>query len=167
MLGDRYSVTTVASEMSAVKRSPSMNVDPVGDLPLTGQLARHLDQSRHELDAHTACPDFSGGGDDDSSVTRAEIVDNVLRSDARQSQHRVDDGLAGRHELDVRRARRWPIVGRCLLSGPRPLARYEHGAAEDRDDGKLGSRTQPVSHPIGLRSARSRRTRSVAGGQQC
>ena len=108
ILVDRYKVTTVAPEMSAVKRSPSMKVT-LFDTSASRATCREIATSLGSISIPTPLRTvLLRGENDDAAVTGAEVVDDVLSRDAGELQHFVDDRLPGRREEHVR-CPGWPL----------------------------------------------------------
>ena len=117
-LVDSHSVTTVAFEMSAANRSPSMKVDAIGDVALARHGPRNLDEPVIDLDPHAARAVLLRREHHDSPVARSQVVDHVVFRDVREREHRVRERLRRDGEMDVgrlrrRRLRRNPENGQC------------------------------------------------------
>ena len=103
--GSRYIVTTVACEKSVLKKSCCRNFTRLADVRLPRAFLALVDEVVVELDADRARAELARGGDHDAPVARAQVVDDVVRADAREPQHLVDDDLRRRHERHVEELR--------------------------------------------------------------
>ena len=64
--------------------------DAIGNAFAARQLAALRNELAVDLDADAARAPVAGGGDDDASIARAQVVDDVVRADRGKPQHFVD-----------------------------------------------------------------------------
>jgi hypothetical protein len=113
-----------------VKQVALDETHPVLDAGITGILPRLPDALRIDVDADTARSEALGGHDGNASVTTAQVIDHIARTDMRYFQHAGDHGI-GRWNVDHVRPARPRIIRRCLLR-----RQYGPGWDHGREDGK-------------------------------